>query len=98
LCTCEFVHAFTDAGAWFSVTVPQWKSVTRAISMITEEEWVGILSPHAVVEEDTGQWISDAEVAEVPFHRLHLPPHKESGHLQARRAPRQTVELSRVRR
>ena len=43
-CTCDFVHAFQDAGCWFSVTIPQWQTVTRAISGITEDAWVGILS------------------------------------------------------
>ncbi|VEI02157.1 Uncharacterised protein [Acidipropionibacterium jensenii] len=66
-CTCDFVHAFQDAGCWFSVTIPQWKSVTRAISAIREDAWVGIHYTDAVFEEDTGEWISDAEVAEVPF-------------------------------
>ena len=65
-CTCTFVHAFQDAGCWFSVTVPQWSSVIRAITMIEEDAWVGIHYPDAIFEEDTGEWISDAEVAEVP--------------------------------
>ena len=66
-CTCTFVHAFTDADCWFSITVPQWQTVTRAITMIGEDAWVGIHYPDAIFEEDTGEWISDAEVAEVPF-------------------------------
>jgi len=41
-CTCDFIHALQDADCWFSVTIPQWKTVTRAISGIKEEQWVGI--------------------------------------------------------
>ena len=48
------------------MTIPQWKTVTRAITMIEEDAWVGIHYPDAIFEEDTGEWISDAEVAEVP--------------------------------
>ena len=66
-CTREFIHAFADAGAWYSVTIPQWKTVTRAITGIKPEAWVGIHYTDAVFEEETGEWISDAEVAEVPF-------------------------------
>ena len=76
-CTCTFVHAFQDAGCWFSVTIPQWKNVTRAISGITEDAWVGIHYPDAIFEEDTGEWISDAEVAEVPFTAFTSHPKKD---------------------
>lgn len=76
-CTCTFVHAFQDAGCWFSVTVPQWSSVIRAITMIEEDAWVGIHYPDAIFEEDTGEWISDAEVAEVPFTAFTSHPKKD---------------------
>jgi hypothetical protein len=76
-CTCTFVHAFQDAGCWFSVTVPQWSSVIRAITMIEEDAWVGIHYPDAIFEEDTGEWISDAEVAEVSFTAFTSHPKKD---------------------
>jgi hypothetical protein len=76
-CTCELIHAFTDADCWFSVTIPQWKTVTRAISGIEDEQWVGIHYTDAVFEEDTGEWISDAEVAEVPFTAFTSHPKKD---------------------
>lgn len=76
-CTRDFVHAFHGADCWFSVTIPQWKTVTRAISEIKDEQWVGIHYPNAVFEEDTGEWISDAEVAEVPFTAFTSHPKKD---------------------
>ena len=91
-CTCDFVHAFLDAGCWFSVTVPQWKTVTRAISAIREEEWVGIHYPNAVFEEDTGEWISDAEVAEVPFTAF--TSHTVSEHVTCRLVVRRVKRLN----
>ncbi len=77
LCTRDFVHALHDADSWFSVTIPQWTTVTRAITMIKEDAWVGIHYPNAVFEEDTGEWISDAEVAEVPFTAFTSHPKKD---------------------
>ncbi|MFV0374377.1 hypothetical protein [Microbacterium sp.] len=66
-CTHAHVTAVTDAGAWFSITIPQWKTVTAAIAAIPEEDWVGIEYPEAVWDEQAGGWVSDAEVAETAF-------------------------------
>ncbi len=66
-CTCETIHAFADHGCWFSVTIPAWPTVAAAISGIDEQAWTPIAYPHALWEEEAGQWISDAEVAETPF-------------------------------
>jgi len=41
--------------------------VKRAIAAISEDAWTTIRYPHAVFDEQLGQWVSDAEVAEVPF-------------------------------
>jgi len=40
---------------------------------------VSIRDPHAVWDDDEQRWISDAEVAEVPFHRVHQPPSTSPG-------------------
>lgn len=66
-CLHEVVAAAQKAGAAFSVTIPAWKSVTSTISQIPETAWIPIRYPHAVWDEEGGQWISDAEVAEMPF-------------------------------
>jgi hypothetical protein len=34
---------------------------------VGQEAWTAIHYPNAFVDEDTGQLVSDAEVAEVPF-------------------------------
>ena len=65
--TAKNVHAAIGAGAWFSFTVPAWTTVTRAISQIPETAWTPIKYPNAIRDEDTGEWISEAEVAETPF-------------------------------
>jgi len=66
-CTHENVTAAVRHGAWFSFTIPQWKTVTAAIASIDEGRWSRIEYPNAIYDEETGEWISDAEVAEVPF-------------------------------
>lgn len=66
-CTHESVAAAQRAGAWFSITIPAWPTVTRAISHIPETSWTAIHYTDAVWDEVAQAWISDAEVAEVPF-------------------------------
>ncbi|MDP9823649.1 hypothetical protein J2S59_003458 [Nocardioides massiliensis] len=60
-----FVGTAIRANTWF--TARMTKTVTAAIASITEDEWVPIKYPHAIWEEAEQRWISDAEVAEVPF-------------------------------
>ena len=66
-CTHENVAAAMRAGAWFSFTIQHWPNVTAAIAAIPEDAWTPIKYPKAVIDEETGQWISEAEVAEIPF-------------------------------
>jgi hypothetical protein len=67
-----FVGAAIRAKTWFSVTARMTKTVTAAIASIAEPAWIAIKYPHAIWEDDDtvpggGYWVSDAEVAEVPF-------------------------------
>ena len=61
------VSAAIRAGAKVSVTVRMDPAVKRAIASIAEDAWTTIKYPDAVFDEATGQWISKAQVAEVPF-------------------------------
>lgn len=65
--TWKNVDTAVKAGAWFSFTIPAWATVNAAISQIPEEEWIPIVYPHAVRDEQTGELISDAQVAAVDF-------------------------------
>src|SRR5262249_10471551 len=51
----------------FSVTARKDRAVTAAIASIPEDAWTAIHYPRAVFDDQLGQWVSDAEVAEVPF-------------------------------
>jgi hypothetical protein len=63
----DVVAAIRRAKARFSITARQDVAVKRAIAAIADDAWTTIRYPHAVFDDQLGQWISDAEVAEVPF-------------------------------
>jgi hypothetical protein len=42
-------------------------AIKRAIAAIDADAWTPVRYPGAVVAPDTGEWISDAEVAEIPY-------------------------------
>ena len=62
-----FVGTALRHKAWFSVTARMTPSVTAAITSIDPDAWEAIEYPNAVYDEDEQRWVSDAEVAEVPF-------------------------------
>lgn len=61
------VGAALRHGAWFSVTARMNTKVTATIAGIPEDAWTAIKYPHAIWEEAESRWVSDAQVAEVPF-------------------------------
>ena len=61
------VAAATRAGADVSITARMDPNVKRAIQAIDATAWTTIEYTDAIRDEETGQWISTAEVAEVPF-------------------------------
>jgi hypothetical protein len=63
----DVVAAIGRAKARFSITARQDVAVKRAIASISEDAWTTIRYPRAVFDEQLGQWVSDAEIAEVPF-------------------------------
>jgi hypothetical protein len=77
------------AGADVSVTVRMDPAVKAAIATITEDAWEMIEYPNAIRDEATGQWISKAEVAEVPFtaFRSRKKAERIEGRLVVRRIP-----------
>ncbi|CCK53257.1 Transposase [Mycobacterium canettii CIPT 140060008] len=95
--TGRFVAACRRNGAHFSVTVPMRPKIRAAISSIDEDAWTAIKYPNAVFDEQARRWISDAEIAEVPYTAFaSTPTHATRGRLIVRRvrdlAPRATTE------
>lgn len=62
-----FVAACRRAGAHFSVTARLDPAIKASIAAIADDAWQGINYPNAIFDEDSGTWISDAEIAEVPY-------------------------------
>jgi Transposase DDE domain group 1 len=63
----DIVAAARRAGARFSLTACLTPAVTRAITSIDEQAWIPIHYPNAIYDANEQRWVSDAEVAEVPF-------------------------------
>jgi hypothetical protein len=63
----EVIAAARRHRAHFSITARKDKAVTAAIAAIPENVWTPIRYPQAVYDEQLDQWVSDAQVAEVPF-------------------------------
>lgn len=76
-------------GARFSVTVRMDPKVKRAIAAIPEDSWTAIKYPNAIYDEQTGEWISDAQIAKVPYTAFaSTPAHRTDGELIVRRVRR----------
>jgi DDE family transposase len=65
--THDVIAAVRRAGARFSVTARMGPTVRAAIAGIPDQAWTPIHYPNAFTDPDTGELISDAEVAEVPL-------------------------------
>ena len=78
----------------FSITARKDRAVTAAIAAIGEDAWTTIKYPHAVFDEQLGQWVSDAEVAQVPFTAFRSKPKAQrvSARLIVRRVRDQNPE------
>jgi hypothetical protein len=81
-----FIAACRRQGARFSVTVRNNRDIARAIDSIPEQDWVSIKYPNAIYDEQTGQWISDAQIARVRYTAFAAKRrHRTQGWLLVRR-------------
>jgi hypothetical protein len=62
-----FAGACRRAGAYFSVTAKMDPAVRRAIASIPGDAWTPIRYPRAIWDDQLRAWVSDAEVAEIPY-------------------------------
>jgi hypothetical protein len=79
------VAACVRARVRFSLVLTKNPAVNRAIATITEDAWTPVHYPGAVLDPDTGELISDAEVAEVPFTAFASTAHPVTARLVVRR-------------
>jgi hypothetical protein len=73
----DVVNSCRALGARFSITVRMNASVKAAIARIDEDAWTSIKYPKAVWDEEGQCWISDAEIAEVPYTAFTSKPKKQ---------------------
>jgi hypothetical protein len=90
------VRAAIRGGADVSVTVRQTETVKAAIAEIDDSAWTPIEYTDAVYDENTGTWISRAEVAEIDFTAFTSRPKSQQipGRLIVRRIPDLNVEAT----
>ena len=83
--TSAVVGACLRARVRFSVVLTKNPAVTRAIGAIPDDAWTPVHYPGAVLDPDTGELISDAEVAEVSFTAFASTKHPVTARLVVRR-------------
>jgi hypothetical protein len=83
------VLAAVRAGAHVSVTVRMNPNIKAAIAGIGEDAWTPTEYTDAVYDEQSGVWVSRAEVAEIPFTAFASAPKAQRvpGRLVVRRIP-----------
>jgi hypothetical protein len=86
------VNAAIKAGAAVSVTARMDPAIKRAIATIPEDAWEAIEYTDAIYDEASRTWISNAEVAEVPFTAF--SSRKKSEHIVGRLVVRRIPELN----
>ena len=88
----DVVAAAHTTGAHFSITARMDPAVTAAISRIPADAWTAIQYPNAIFDEEQGRWISDAEVAEIPYTAF--TSRRKAEHVSARLIVRRVRRLN----
>ena len=81
----KIITAIVKTGATFSFTIVRNRAVNAAIAAIPEQAYTPVHYPGAVLDPDTGQLLSDAQVAEVPYTAFAGTRHQITGRLIVRR-------------
>ncbi len=79
------VAACRRAGVQFSLVLTKNRTVAAAIAAVPEDAWTPVSYPGAVRDPDTGAWISDAEVADIPYTAFASTPRAVNARLIVRR-------------
>jgi hypothetical protein len=72
----------------FSVTTRIDTKIRTACDNIPAEQWLDIKYPQAIYDEDTGRWISDAQIAETTYTAFAGTRHQVTARLIVRRVRR----------
>ncbi|WP_166804512.1 IS1380 family transposase [Cryobacterium algoritolerans] len=90
--TFAAIHAALSGGADVSVTARLDSAVRKRIAAIPATGWTPIKYTHAIFDEDTRTWISNAQVAEIPYTAF--TSRKKSDHIPGRFVVRRIPELN----
>jgi Transposase DDE domain group 1 len=88
----KVVEVCRRAGARFSLAVAVRKKIREAITHIAEDSWTPIKYASAVWDAEEERWVSDAEIAEVPFTAF--TSKKKAFHTTARLIVRRVKRLN----
>ena len=75
-------------GVRFSITTRIDTKIRAACDSIPDDQWIDIQYPQAVFDEDTGRWISDAQIAETTYTAFAGTRHEVTARLIVRRIRR----------
>jgi hypothetical protein len=84
-CSGKVIAAVVRAGAKFSFAMARNPAVDAAIGSIADPQYTPVHYPGAVTDPDTGQLISDAQVAEVQYTAFASTRYEITGRLVVRR-------------
>jgi DDE family transposase len=88
----DVIAAAARHGSRFSITARQDSAIRKAIAGIDDGAWIPIRYPQAIFDEDQQRWISDAEVAEIPYTAFRSRP--KAKHITARLIVRRVKDLN----
>ena len=88
----DVIAAALRQGAYYSITARQDKAVRKAISSIDGSTWTRIKYTNALFDEASGQWISDAQVAEIDYTAFTSRP--KAQHVPARLIVRRVKDMN----
>lgn len=82
------ISACRRRGVRFSVTTRIDAKIRTACDSIPDDQWIDIKYPQAIFDEDTGRWISDAQIAETVYTAFAGTRHQVTARLIVRRIRR----------
>jgi hypothetical protein len=88
----DVIAAALRQGARFSITARQDTAVRKAIASIKPDAWTTIQYTDAVFDEQQQRWISDAQVAEIPYTAFSSRP--KAKHVCARLIVRRVKDMN----
>ena len=96
--TADVVATAARYHAHVSLTTGSNPSVNTAITAIPQSAWTAIHYPEAFVDTETGELVSDAEVAEIPYTAFTSRPKNQQvhGRLVVRRVKRLNPDAARA--